>query len=152
MIGAFYGYVVQLSSNHVEQTAGHFALYPILTFPEIDFLTSPTSYSSRELATGFPHTMSLVDSVKLHGKLWFDENDQRTWLAKNVPPNFPGYTLTYEDSLLVQQRQFAWTTTQRLGMWWFDMSGGWYDQPAVMSAIQRMNGIAATSFGAPLPP
>ncbi|MEO2046512.1 MAG: hypothetical protein ABGX16_08050, partial [Pirellulales bacterium] len=110
--------------------------------PDIDFITSPTSYSGRDLELGYPHAMSLVDSIKLHGKLWFDENDFRTFLAKNVPPNFPGYTDTFEKTVLSQRRSFAWTFTNRIGMWWFDMGGGWYDDPRMLSELKLLNRIS----------
>ena len=50
--------------------------------------TAPTSISSparpgyafRTPGTGYSHFMSLTGSVRLHGKLWFDENNIRTWL------------------------------------------------------------------------
>ena len=89
LVGVFYGYVLQLAGASREQVSGHHAIQEILQCPDIDFITSPTSYSGRDMGTGYPHAMSLVDSIKLHGKLWFDENDFRTYLAKGVPPKFP---------------------------------------------------------------
>ena len=142
LVGVFYGYLLQLAGQQREQNSGHHALQAVLSCPDIDFITSPTSYSGRDLGTGYVHAMSLVDSVKLHGKLWFDENDFRTWLAKRVPPNFPGYTDTFEKTVLAQRRSFAWTFTNRLGMWWFDMGGGWYDDPRLLAEIGKMNRIA----------
>ncbi len=142
LVGVFYGYVLQLAGAPREQVSGHHALHEILECPHIDFITSPTSYSGRNMATGFPHAMSLVDSIKLHGKLWFDENDFRTFLAQGVPPQFPGYTDTFEKTVLSQRRSFAWTFTNRLGMWWFDMGGGWYDDPRMLSELEQMNRIA----------
>ena len=54
----------------------------MLASPDIDFVCSPTSYAFRQLGgAGTSHFMSLVGSVKLHGKLWFDENDIRTSLS-----------------------------------------------------------------------
>ena len=146
LVGVFYGYVLQLAGATREQISGHHAFQDILRCPDIDFITSPTSYAGRDLESGFPHAMSLIDSIKLHGKLWFDENDFRTYLAKNVPPNFPGYTKTVETTLLSQRRSFAWTLTNRLGMWWFDMGGGWYDDPRLLAEFEKMNHIAHTNI------
>jgi hypothetical protein len=142
LVGVFYGYLCQLAGGHREQNAGHLALQLVLTCPDIDFITSPSSYASRPLGTGYPHTMSLVDSVKAHGKLWFDENDYRTWLTPNVEVGKLGKTASFEESLLCQQREFAWATATRMGMWWFDMGGGWYDDPRMLAAIGDMNRIA----------
>ena len=142
LVGVFYGYLLALSGAQREQNAGHLALHDVLTCPDIDFITSPCNYGFRELGTGFPHAMSLADSVKHHGKLWFDENDFRTWLTPNVPVGRFGKTDTFEESLLCQQREFGWTLTNRHGMWWFDMGGGWYDDPRMLEAIGQMNRIA----------
>ena len=142
LVGVFYGYVLQLAGEQREQNAGHLALSEVLSCHDIDFITSPSSYVFRQLGTGFPHAMSLVDSVKQHGKLWFDENDYRTWLTPFANVGDFGKTGTYEESLLVQQREFAWTLANRLGMWWFDMGGGWYNDPRMLKEIGKMHRIA----------
>jgi len=142
LVGVFYGYVLQLAGEQREQNSGHLALREVFACPDIDFITSPCSYAFRQLGTGFPHAMSLVDSIKHHGKLWFDENDFRTWLTPGAKPGTHGKTATYEGSLLCQQREFAWVLTNRLGMWWFDMRGGWYDDPRMLEQIGHMNRIA----------
>lgn len=147
LTGVFYGYVLQLAGEAREQISGHLALNEVFSCPDIDFITSPTSYAFRQLGTGFPHAMSLVDSIKFHGKLWFDENDIRTWLTPNVKVGDFGKTATYEESLLAQQREFAWVLSQRLGMWWFDMGGGWYDDPRMLSEIGKMHRIAQSCLG-----
>jgi len=38
----------------------------------------------------------------------------------------------------MQQRAFGWVLADRLGMWWFDMTGGWYDDPRMLAAIDQM--------------
>jgi hypothetical protein len=82
LVGAFYGYTLQLCGEQRQQNAGHLALEKVLGSPDVDFLCSPTSYAFRQVGgEGTSHFMSLVDSVRLHGKLWFDENDIRTSLC-----------------------------------------------------------------------
>ena len=149
LVGTFYGYVMQLLSAHSEQTAGHLALREILDSPDIDFIASPTSYSLRELGTGYPHAMAPTASIAHHGKLWFDENDHRTHLAKNAPENFPGLTRNTEETLADMRREFGWTMAQRLGMWWFDMNGGWYDSPEIVDAIGHMRQRAKEHLDSP---
>ena len=148
LVGTFYGYILQLAGAQRAQNAGHLALDEILNCPDIDFVTSPSSYMFRTLGTGFPHAMAPVDAIKHHGKLWFDENDYRTWLTPNVEIGKFGKTATYEETLLSQQREFAWTLTNRLGMWWFDMGGGWYDDPRLLADIGKMARIARDTMGA----
>jgi len=141
IVGVFYGYVLQLIGEHRQQNAGHLALQNVWNSPHIDFITSPTSYAFRGLGTGYSHFMSLTDSVKLHKKMWFDENDIRTWLTEGDLGEW-GRTATYEESLSMQQREFANVICNGCGMWWFDMGGGWYDDERMMSQIGKMKAIA----------
>lgn len=146
LVGAFYGYVLQLVSEHRQQNAGHTALQKVFSCPDLDFLTSPTSYAFRTPGTGYSHFMSLTDSVKLHGKLWFDENDIRTWLLKGKPLRSWGQTDTYEETRGQLRRELANVLCQGAGQWWFDMGGGWYDDPRILADIGTMNRIAEASL------
>jgi hypothetical protein len=140
LFGAFYGYVLQLFEQR-QQNAGHLAPRTVWKCPDVDFLTSPTSYAFRSLAGGFSHFMSLTDSVKLHGKMWFDENDIRTWLTGGRTGEW-GKQDTYEGSLAMQQREFANVICNSCGHWWFDMGGGWYDDPRILKDIGQMKVVA----------
>jgi len=140
LFGTFYGYVLQLFGQR-QQNAGHLAPRTVWQCPDIDFLTSPTSYAFRGLGDGYSHFMSLTDSVKLHGKMWFDENDIRTWLTGG-PTGQWGKTDTYEETLAMQQREFANVICNACGQWWFDMGGGWYDDPRILEDIGQMKAVA----------
>ncbi len=144
LVGAFYGYVLQLAGEQRQQNAGHLALDKVLACPDLDFMTSPTSYAFRAPGTGYSHFMSLTDSVRAHGKLWMDENDIRTWLLGGESTGW-GQTPTYEETLLQQQREFANVMATGCGQWWFDMSSGWYDDPRLMNDIAGMRAIADQS-------
>lgn len=146
LVGVFYGYVLQLCGEQRQQNAGHTALLKVWDCPDVDFLTSPTSYAFRAPGTGYSHFMSLTDSVKLHGKLWFDENDIRTWLLKGKALRGWGQTDTYEETRGQLQREFANVLCQGVAQWWFDMGGGWYDDPRILADIGVMNRIAEASL------
>jgi len=146
LVGVFYGYVLQLCADHRQQNAGHTALQEVWNCPDVDFVTSPTSYAFRTPGTGYSHFMSLTDSVKLHGKLWFDENDIRTWLIKGKALRSWGQTDSYEETRGQLQREFANVLCQGVGQWWFDMGGGWYDDPRILADIGAMNRIAESSL------
>jgi hypothetical protein len=145
-VGVFYGYVLQLCGEQRQQNAGHTALQEVWNCPDVDFVTSPTSYAFRAPGTGYSHFMSLTDSVKLHGKLWFDENDIRTWLLKGKALRSWGQTESYEETRGQLQREFANVLCQGVGQWWFDMGGGWYDDPRILADIGTMNRIAEASL------
>lgn len=146
LVGVFYGYVLQLCGEQRQQNAGHTALEKVWNCPHVDFLTSPTSYAFRTPGTGYSHFMSLTDSVKLHGKLWFDENDIRTWLLEGKPVRNWGQTDSYEQTRGQLQRELANVLCQGVGQWWFDMGGGWYDDPRILADIGAMNRIAEASL------
>lgn len=147
LVGVFYGYVLQLMGQR-QQNAGHLALDKVLGNPDIDFVTSPTSYAFRTPGTGYSHFMSLTDSVKLHGKLWINENDIRTWLTP-VKAGQWGKTDTYAETLKQEERELASVLGQGCGQWWFDMGGGWFDDSRMMAEIAKHKQIADRTLRRP---
>ncbi|MBN1347370.1 MAG: beta-galactosidase [Phycisphaerae bacterium] len=150
LVGVFYGYVLQLMGQR-QQNAGHLALGKVLENSDVDFITSPTSYAFRAPGTGYSHFMSLTDSVKLHGKLWIDENDIRTWLTSGKAGDW-GRTDTYVETLEQEQRELASVLGQGCGQWWFDMGGGWFDDSQMMEQIARQRRIADKTLRRPRGP
>ena len=146
LVGAFYGYVLELAGEPRQQNAGHLALRRVWDSPDIDFLSSPTSYTCRQPGSGYSHFMSPVDGLKLAGKLWFDENDIRTWRTPCDVPAWTGKTDSYEATLGQMRRELANVLCNACGQWWFDMDGGWYDDPRMMREIARMRDIADRSI------
>ena len=146
LVGAFYGYVLELAVDQRQQTAGHLALRRVWDCPDLDFLTSPTSYTFRHPGSGHSGFMTPVDGLKLTGKLWFDENDIRTWRVVGGAPAWTGYTDTYEGTQGQQRRELANVLCHACGQWWFDMDGGWYDDPRMMAEIAQLRAIADRSL------
>ena len=78
VVGTFYGYIMEAISH----TIGHTALGTLLRCPDIDFICSPISYAYTRVP-GIDHAyMVPIQSLQLHGKLYFSENDTRTHLSK----------------------------------------------------------------------
>lgn len=80
-----------------------------------------------------------VDSVKLHGKLYFSENDTRTHLSRPVNDT-TWYTQpvwfgpdTEQGSLDILKMHFARLLLKGQAGWWFDMWGGWFDTPGYLA-------------------
>jgi hypothetical protein len=119
--GAFYGYLAYGGMfPFTFQHAGHRSLERILHSPDVDFLASPYSYNDRSVG-GDNAFMSVVGSVKLHGKLWFNEDDSRTVLSppEGAPALRPfGQATTLDDTVSVLRRNFANVLTHRVGQWW----------------------------------
>lgn len=145
MVGVFYGYIMELGGAFYSlQNSGHLAIKKLLDCPDVDFLTAPSSYRFREPGTGFSTFMSVTESIKLHGKIWMEENDYRTHL---LPVNTGyGRTENLKDSEAAQSRQLANVIAHGAGMWWFDMGGGWFDEPDFMKVIEKLNSIGEKSI------
>ncbi len=142
-VGIFYGYLLQLCGGHRQQNSGHNALADVLASPDIDFICSPTSYSFRQLGgKGTCHFMSLIDTIKLHGKLWFNENDVRTSLspgklgAWGKPENVDG-------DIIQQDKELACVLTNGVVQWWFDVGANRYDDPKLLDAIKNYTRVAS---------
>ncbi len=142
IVGVFYGYLLQLCGEQRQQNAGHLALERVLASPDIDFVCSPTSYAFRQLGgAGTSHFMSLLGSVQLHGKLWFDENDIRTSLSGGQVGEW-GRPADVAGDLLQQDKELANCLVHGAAQWWFDVGGNHYNHPALMARIGELKARA----------
>ncbi len=139
--GTYYGYLAAHGAR--QQLCGHTALARVLASPDIDYLMSPNMYFHRELG-GTSTFMSATESVHLHGKLWLDESDLRTYLSE--PDSGYGRTSTPEDSVALAWREFAHAMARRAALSWYDMGGGWYSSEAMWAAYRRQVEVAKAAF------
>jgi hypothetical protein len=138
----FYGYTFEL----VGSICGHYALQDILRCPEVDALAAPVSYTGR--FSGQPASfMAPVDSLPLHDKMWFNEDDLRTHLIdkdKYLPDWFSEDAFGPQAENLSQtkgllKRNFAGTMVHRTGSWWMDLiAGGAFSDPAVWEVVEDL--------------
>ena len=155
IVGAFYGYAFQSNGSTLFGTHG---LRCIIDSQNIDFLSSPNAYTdNRPFGIDWADMMP-VDSIKKHGKLCFIECDIRTYLTKAIQDVRPGeypedmYKTgkntsvwygppTPKLSVFALRKSFAHQLTKSSAIWWFDMWGGWYDDPLLMESITSMKAI-----------
>lgn len=143
--GFFYGYLLQLCGEQRQQNAGHLALEQVLACPDVDFVTSPTSYAFRQLGgEGTSHFMSLLGSVQLHGKLWFDENDIRTSLSGGQVGEW-GRPADVAGDILQQDKELANVIANGTAQWWFDVGANRYNDPRLMGRIGELAKTAAAA-------
>ena len=132
----FYGYTFELPGSF----SGHYALQRVLDCKDVDLLGSPYSYVDRDVG-GAGSFMSPVDSVIAHGKLWFNEDDTRTFgLSRRT--NKTGLSFhstggqTPGETLGILSRNFASLLAHRAGTWWMDLvSGGAFDEPDLWTML-----------------
>lgn len=158
VVGSFYGYTLEVPF----WTSCHHALKKVLASPDIDFLCSPASYMNQR-QPGFDWAnMTVLDSLKQHGKLYFTEYDSRTHLTKPLSECRenacrPG---TYDSGVWlgpaspavargVIRANFARQLTHGHASWWFDMWGGWFADPDIMRDMASFVRIARQDLGNP---
>lgn len=150
LVGAFYGYTMELNNNgpRVLAHSGHLAFQKILKSKSIDLIHAPYSYFERGL--GEPGHFHLpVDSVALYGKLAILEEDTYTHLAQAPPasvaaPRWKTRTRNLEDTLNVLRRNMGNFLSHRCGFWLFDLlSDGRWSHEAVWNEVLALRRVAA---------
>ncbi len=150
VVGAFYGYLVNVTDPDI----GHHALALLLEEDSVDFLASPFTYPRPE-DEDWP-LQGPVDSAALHGKPWLMEADVRTHLSRPLSESMPqaaplgnhrydgGVWLGPETAGKSRDQMckaFAKVLTGSLGVWWFDMWGGWYDDPELLAFLETARNL-----------
>jgi len=136
----FYGYTRDVGAI---QEGGHLELKSVLESPYVDILCSPHTYRQRYagLDGGF---RALPGSIALHGKQFFDEQDeithifkgrevtQRTVYAGGYPPR------SLYEAIQLARRQYVQALTQGVGSWWFELTPDRYDDPRIMRVFEEL--------------
>ncbi|MBT3375409.1 MAG: hypothetical protein HN742_14455 [Lentisphaerae bacterium] len=143
--GVFYGY-----SMYCNNTLGFRGLRRVMVSPHVNFLCAPTSYSRRRGGQPGSHISAYNGSMRLHGKLYWDEADNRTHLF----PGVVGYrTDTMQETLATLRRVVGHSLTRGTGLWYFLLAGNttFHDQEIMtdIAAMKRICDEALTHNRAP---
>lgn len=144
--GTFYGYFFPMFGR--EAAGGHLELVRILESPWVDYLSGPQCYFPFSLEPGGAfRSRSLLESCRVHGKLWLDEMDQKPDLIWD--PLIPGYRGSAELSCSLLRRNLAATLTRGHGLWLYDFgvgfaNAGWWDHPILAEEIGRLHELFAS--------
>jgi Beta-galactosidase len=141
LVGTYYGYLTQHQIR--QQDSSHCALEEVLQSPDVDFLMSPPMYTGRELG-GTSTFMSYVDAVRLRGKLWLSEADYRTSLTPEGSDYGRADTLDASRAILL--REFGEVLVKREAVSWYDMSGGWLSDRAILADLGTMRQVMQDSL------
>lgn len=141
----FYGYTYELSSTrNGPATTGHYALRKMLQSDSIDIIAGPVAYGGRHLG-GSCTTLSAAESITSAGKLWLQEDDTHTHLARQAGHRAPGYLTgvdTKEESIALLQRNLATAIFRNFGTWWMDIGGvGYYNDPDFWNEHKRLASV-----------
>ena len=150
LVVAFNGYLPDLGVNH---EIDHRAFERVLRDPNVDVFASPHSYWRR--APGDDGSMrGFPGSVRAAGKLWIDEADDRTSIAR---PSQWKHVESVQESVEILWRAFAQALTHNCGVWFMDQGGmwhlsherGWYQHPAMLEVLARIQQVAEASMRRP---
>jgi hypothetical protein len=153
LVGLFNGY---LFSDNDFNANGHLYFDRLLDSPYIDFFAGPFNYNTdaREIG-GTAQQRSLVESIRLHGKLFMTEQDRCTHLMQEhigTPDEF-GHR-NDDESIATIRSHFAQSISRASGFWFEELSafpgypphwhvprdtvnGNW-NTPAMMNEIKRL--------------
>ncbi len=119
LCGAFYGYEVELAGTYRELLTGHIGVGALLNCPYLDYLCSPSGYEFRQMGgDGMSYAMGAADSLQLHNKFWFIENDIRTSATGD---NNHGGTADVQGDILQQTKESMHNLLSGMAQWWFDV-------------------------------
>ncbi|MDQ8198032.1 beta-galactosidase [Pelagicoccus enzymogenes] len=155
IVGTFYGYFFSCFGRHA--AGGHLHLQRILDCDAIDYLSGPQAYEPEAIELGDPYrSRSLIDSVRMHGKLWLDEMDcePKTPILKDSD-----YSERVQQSVADLRRNTAFSLTKGMGLWYYDFnvsgvdldgythplcgSQGNWDHPVLLREIERLRELQA---------
>ena len=141
LIAAFHGYhFAPYGAAYFYGNAGYSDLDLVLRSPDLDALCTPLAYIHRNPG-GVTSHHNLATSIRLHGKLFFTEDDTFTHRAQWTPWRY--CCRTAEETLEILWRNLAGILAEGGSQWWMDHDGGgWYLDPVLEKGIQQMRKVA----------
>jgi hypothetical protein len=144
LVGAFYGYWIspgwRPGSFH---NSGHHDLAQVLACPDLDFVSDPYSYRDRAPGAGWVGQAPQA-AITLAGKLHLCEDDTRTFLTADDAGHAYGRCPDRESTIGVLQRNWAGAVTGGGGVWWMEQGPGWFEDPALLDALGRLQAVHAS--------
>ncbi len=148
LVGFFYGYSMYVGGL---DNMGFQNMDVAIANPDIDFFCSPFSYARRRGGQEGDFISSFTASLRLHGKLYWDEVDLRTHLAVNNMDTHKTETPDETDAVL--WRSYGNSLVYGTNLWWFlIIHRAVFHSDRIMNAIQRMAQLDAELLDVPKAP
>lgn len=144
-VGAFYGYVLQLCNEQRQQNAGHNAIDRLLACPDVDFIASPFHYGDRRIGEGYASFMPPIESVRLHGKLYYGENDFLSPLCSRGAADSQAKDVQQYAEVL--KFAHAAALTNGVAQWLLAFNEPWYADPELQAVLKRQQEIEKEALG-----
>ena len=154
VIGAFYAFMFEFFGD---PEFGHNALDRLLESCNLDFVMVTASYGNRELGSGCDYMRAPITSAALRGKLWYHDNDTvsfRYWEMNRQNPNREsvaneakrlGATQDLQETIWQYRRSAGFVLGHGVAQSFFDLHGGYFDDPGILAEIQRLNRLFVES-------
>lgn len=144
VVGTYFGYLF-MGSNFDGVRTCHTGTDRILESDLIDFVSSPVGYNEKILGEG-RYLQTVSDALRAYGKIAVAEQDNRTVLTGMVAGvgyderDFAiGTTHTMEDTVKALKRDTAFNIADGNAQWFYDMTGGWYDDDQLYEFTNAVN-------------
>ena len=147
-VGTFYCYMFEFGGD---PEFGHNALTKLAQSPHLDFVAVTASYFNREAGTGADYARAPITSLALHGKLWYHDNDTVSFRYDAMNAGNPdratvaryrrelGVTETPQETIWQYRRGAGFALGNGIYQSFFDLHGGYFDDPALMAEVKRLN-------------
>jgi len=148
-LGTFHGYIMELGAHRLLYE-GQLDYDRTFQSPLLGYNTEPADYANRR-GGGTGGFLYCIDSLFANNKGAWHEVDHRTHCIKNSQ-NIGTRRLTNNGRRLdlpsqpeavgALRREFAMAMIHGSHLWWFDMFGGWFDDPVIMANMKKMTAIS----------
>lgn len=150
VVGTFYAYMFEFGGD---PEFGHNALGRLLRSPHLDFVAVTASYHDRVLGRGADYARSPITSVGLRGKLWYHDNDTVSFRYDHMHRASKdratveryrkelGVTETAQETIWQYRRGTGFVLGNGIYQSFFDLHGGYFDDPALMAEVKRLNAL-----------
>jgi hypothetical protein len=141
LISAFHGYHIwPYGSAYGACNTGFSDLNPVLNSPDIDVICTPLAYIHRNPGGVYSHH-NLAASIRLHGKIFYAEDDTFTHHAKWTPWRY--CCQNANETVQILRRNIAGALADGGCQWWMDHDGGnWYCDDETEAGVAGMRQIA----------
>lgn len=149
VVGAFYAFMFEFGGD---PEFGHNALGRLVQSKNLDFVMVTASYGNRELGTGADYMRAPITSVALHQKLWYHDNDtvsfrfreihsKGSWTEETIRNEALrlGATETPPETIWQYRRGAGFVLGNGVFQSFFDLHGGYFDDPQLLEEIKRLN-------------
>ncbi len=146
LVGAFFGYVVQLAGEPRQAVSGHFDLRSVLDDPSVDFIAGIPLHDFRTLRDGYNAYVTATESVAAAGKLYCNENDLFSWLHPLVWRTLYDAEDPRGGAISMHRRECAGDAARAAASQRFSLMATWHHDGALQAEFARHVDIARESL------